>query len=277
MEIKNIFENFLAEKIIFLIHFTPKLLFGILVVFAIFHGKKYFDKLIIKILKKSLLTKSHQNLYLTISKVAFIFISLISFFFILGFKSIVAGIFAGGGITTIVLGFALREIGENFVAGLLLNISKPFKIGDVIECLKYTGEVISIELRYTQIKTFSGKYAYIPSSIIYKNPLINYTKNNIRRFDFTIGISYQDDLRKAYDLVTQELKEVEGILLDPAPNCIIDQLSPYQINLKILMWIDINGTQSPAEVKKSAITKIKEKLIKEKFNLGISTIKNLEE
>ena len=150
--IQDIIISTFNKNVELLINFTPKLLAAIVSVIIIFYFGKLFNKIILKLTKKSKFSYNYVNLFLKISKIFFIFISIIIFLHILGFKGLSAGVFASGGIVTIILGFALREIGENFCAGLLLSINKPFKLGDTIKSLEVEGQVKSIEIRYTHQK-----------------------------------------------------------------------------------------------------------------------------
>jgi small-conductance mechanosensitive channel len=169
---------------------------------------------------------------------------------------------------TIILGFALREIGENFCAGILLSINKPFKIGDTIKSLDVEGKVKSIEIRHTHIRSFDGKDIYVPSSQIYKNTLINYTKDGLRRFDFVIGIDYSSDIKKACLLIDEELIAINGILKDPAPECVVKGLLPSYIEIIVYFWINIHDNITLKKIKEDTISNIKDKLIAEKFVLS---------
>lgn len=268
MQLENILLSIFDKSLLFLANLGPKILAGIVLLIIIFYLKKFVDHIVIEILKKSKLVKSYKSLYLKLSKILYIFISLIAFFSVLGLKSIVAGIFAGGGITTIVLGFAFREIGENFIAGLLLTFSKPFEVGDVIESSGFSGTVEAIEVRSTLIKSFDGKFIYIPSSQIYKNALINYSKNGSRRFSFKINLDYSCDIEKACLLIEGELQKIKGILQDPGCDAIIDVLDPNFVKIDARFWVDLKGEKSGAALIKEASQKVKDALLKKKFILA---------
>ena len=128
----------------------------------------------------------------------FIFtIGIIVVFQILGFGDIVGGIITGAGLSAVVIGFAFKNIGENFLSGLLLAFNRPFKVGDTIQVENLSGTITSMDFRTTNIKSFEGQDIFIPNSIILNNPLINYTYKSQRRFDFTIKFDYTYDIDEA--------------------------------------------------------------------------------
>ena len=208
MDIKNIITTTFEKNVEILINFLPVLLIATIYLVAMIYLGKGLKKVILKIIKKSQFYKIHGNIFLRTTKIIYTFFGTIIFLNILGFKDLSTGLFASGGVVTIILGFALREIGENFCAGLLLSINKPFKIGDTIKSQDVEGSVKSIEIRYTHIRSADGKDVYVPSSQIYKNTLVNYTKDGLRRFDFTIGIDYCSNLKIACQAIDEELTKV---------------------------------------------------------------------
>lgn len=268
MEIGNIIKSTIEKNTQIFIEFAPTLLCAIAVFIATYYFGKIFSSIIAKILKKYRNSKSYAPLFLKISKIIFIFIGLILFLNILGFKDLSTGIFASGGVVTIILGFALREIGENFCAGLLLSINKPFRIGDTIKSGSVEGSVKSIEIRYTHIRSSDGKDIYVPSSQIYKNILINYTKDGLRRFSFTVGVDYSSNLKKACEIIDQEITTIQGILSDPAPGCVVKDLLPNYVEITVYFWMDVKDKYTTKQVRQDAIEKIKDSLIAKKIILS---------
>ena len=78
---------------------------------------------------------------------------------------------AGAGISAFIIGFALKDIGENFLAGIILAFKRPFRVGDIVDINGLKGKVLTLNLRDTQIKTGDGKDVFIPNAVIIKNPL----------------------------------------------------------------------------------------------------------
>ena len=104
-------------------------------------------------------------------------------------------------LTAIVIGFAFKDIGENFLAGVMMAFNRPFRIGDTIKSGDVEGKIVELSLRDTHIKTFDGKDVYVPNGQILKNPVYNYTIDGFLRHQFSIGIDYNSDIKKARDLI----------------------------------------------------------------------------
>ena len=115
---------------------------------------------------------------------------------ILGFGNIASGLIAGAGVSAIIFGFAFKDIGENFLAGILLAFSSPFEIGNIIEVDNKRGTVKDLNLRTTHIRNVEGKDIFIPNAIIVKSALVNYTKDGNLRLDFMIGIAPECDIQQ---------------------------------------------------------------------------------
>ena len=113
-----------------------------------------------------------------------------------GYGNITDKILAGTALTTFIVGIALKDIGENVLAGILMAFRRPFIIGDLIEVQGMRGRVKKMSLRETNIKTLDVKDVFIPNCIILKNPLENFTYNQLLRSEFFINVDYSEDLEK---------------------------------------------------------------------------------
>ncbi|TXE17012.1 mechanosensitive ion channel [Psychroflexus gondwanensis] len=120
-------------------------------------------------------------------------IVILTTFYLLGLSSFTNKLLAGAGLLTFVIGFALKDIGENFLAGIILAFKSPFRLDDLIEVNGIMGHVKDISIRETLIKTPDGKDVFLPNAIILKNPLFNYTLDGFLRYDFVVGIAYEDN------------------------------------------------------------------------------------
>ncbi|MBT8144468.1 MAG: mechanosensitive ion channel, partial [Gammaproteobacteria bacterium] len=157
---------------------------------------------------------------------------------VLGFSGVAASILTGGGVTAVVLGFAFREIGENFLAGFFLAFNRPFNHGDLIQSGDLEGVVRGITLRSTHIRTADGKDVFIPSSQIFKNPLVNYTIDGLRRFRFIVGVDYGDDPVAAADLLRQTIGQFDKVLDEPPPYAGVANLGAAYVEIEGQYWID---------------------------------------
>jgi len=157
---------------------------------------------------------------------------------ILGLGNIAMSLMAGGGMAAVVFGFAFREIGENFIAGLFLTFSRSFEVGDYIESEGLSGEVKNIELRHVHIRTLDGCDIFIPSAQIFKSPLHNFTRDGLRRPSFVVGIDYADDPKRARSVLRLAVETTAGVLSDPPANIQMSALMPQYVEIQINFWVN---------------------------------------
>lgn len=170
-----------------------------------------------------------------------IFIIILGIYFFLrlaGLTQIAVALISGTGVAGIILGFALRDIAENFISGILLSIQKPFRLEDVIEVTEHTGVVRKMTTRATTIIDFDGNHIVIPNSSIYKNIIRNFTANPKMRTHFTVGIGYDASIKRAQELALEAMSAEAAILDDPEPMVLIDNLGSSTVNLKLYFWVD---------------------------------------
>lgn len=159
--------------------------------------------------------------------------------YLLGLNSFTTKVLAGAGILTFVIGFALKDIGENFLAGIILAFKSPFKLDDLIEVNDIVGFVRDISIRETMIKTPDGKDVFLPNAIILKNPLHNYTIDGFLRYEFEVGIAYENDATAAIKLIFDTLKKNKDVLQgDKSPSVTINELAANTINIQVRFWVD---------------------------------------
>ncbi len=152
----------------------------------------------------------------------------------------VTGFVAGLGIAGFTVGFALKDIAENFVAGVLLLLQQPFDIGEAVEAGGYAGTVTNIEIRSTTIRTWDGLLVIIPNARVYGNPITNYSKIEQRRISLNVGVGYETDLDKADALLLEVARSVPGIKTDPAPFAVFKEFGDSSINATLYFWIDVS-------------------------------------
>ena len=166
-------------------------------------------------------------------------IVILSTLYLLELSSLTNKLLAGAGLLTFVIGFALKDIGENFLAGIILAFKSPFKLDDLIEVNGIIGHVKDISIRETLIKTPDGKDVFLPNGIILKNPLFNYTLDGFLRYEFIVGIAYENNPTEAIELMLKTVNNVEGVLKgDKKPTVTINELGTNSINIQIQFWVD---------------------------------------
>jgi small conductance mechanosensitive channel len=165
------------------------------------------------------------------------------------FSSLIAGL----GIAGFTIGFALQDVAKNFVAGILLLLQEPFEIGDAIEVAGYSGTVLDISLRSTDLRTWDGRHVLIPNSDIFVSPIVNFSRAASRRVQITVGVAYDTDLDKVTRIALETLKDVPGLLQDPAPSVIFSTFGDSAIEFSAYFWIDTDtvalGTAQDSGIK----------------------------
>lgn len=221
-----------------------------------------------------------------IGKIVAFIITTTGFVFLLnviGLGGIAKHIMAGAGITTFVIGFAFKDIGGNFLSGILMAFKSPFKIGDLIETNGTVGYVNELNMRDSVIKTLDGKDVYIPNSQIIKTPLFNYTIDGYLRYEIAIGLDYTADFQKSIEIINSVLAQIPEVLKDDKKTVVVvDELAVSTVNIKVLYWIDTFKSKSKAfhlYIKSKVIIKIVEELNKNNIYLpaDIIEIKNYKE
>lgn len=187
-----------------------------------------------------------------------------------GLQGIATGILTAAGASAVIIGFAFRDIGENFISGIILSFNRPFNVNDTVSIGDNFGKVQNIEFRYTKLRTFDGRDVYIPNSDVIKKPVYNYTEDGFYRFDFVAGIAYEDNIEDAEKLILKTLRNTKNVYEDDKhPNFVIaDALAVSTVNLKIYFWIKTFEYGMEALIIKGAvISNVKAALLREGFNL----------
>jgi small conductance mechanosensitive channel len=140
------------------------------------------------------------------------------------------------GIGSVAIGFALRDILQNWFAGLLILIRQPFRRGDQIEVEGFEGTVEHIEARATLIRTYDGRLVVIPNGDIYTRSVTVNTAFGCRRSEFDVGIGYGDDIDAACRAILDAMKEVPGIRADPPPQAFPWDIAASSIMIRVWWW-----------------------------------------
>lgn len=192
----------------------------------------------LRLMKKS---PNRITAHFTSQIVGFVLKSVVIFstLYLLELSSFTNKLLAGAGLLTFVIGFALKDIGENFLAGIILAFKSPFRLDDLIEVDGIMGHVKDISIRETLIKTPDGKDVFLPNAIILKNPLFNYTLDGFLRYGFMVGIAYENNPTEAIKLILETVNNVDGVLKgDKKPTVTIHELATNSININIQFWVD---------------------------------------
>lgn len=233
-----------------------------------------------KRIRKRLANKSPNHITATfisqivsfVLKTIVIFVSL----YLLGLDSFTNKVLAGAGLLTFVIGFALKDIGENFLAGIILAFKSPFRLDDLVEINGIVGFVKDISIRETLLKTRDGKDVFLPNAIILKNPLHNFTIDGFLRYEFEIGIAYENNPTEAIKIIFETLEKIGGVLQqDKKPSITISELAANTINIKVQFWVDTFKTTKSSvhnSIRSQVMNDVVEALISNGYSLPASIV-----
>ena len=157
------------------------------------------------------------------------------------------------GLGSVAIGFAFQDIFKNFLAGILLLLNEPFRIGDQIVVGTYEGAVEHIDIRFTSLRTYMGERVLLPNSLVFTSPVQVRTAYASRRTDLEVGLTYGSDLAAARSAVDRAIRATEGVLAEPAPVVDLTQFDESSIDLVVRYWskpqsVDVLRTKTQAIV-----------------------------
>lgn len=141
------------------------------------------------------------------------------------------------GACTLAIGFALQSSLSNLAAGVMIIIFKPFRIGDFVEAGGITGIVQELSIFETQLKTPDNKKIVIPNGQVTGGPITNYSAHDTRRMDLVVGVSYEDDLRKVKQVLSEVLESDPGVLKDPEHTVGVLEMADSSVNFAVRPWV----------------------------------------
>lgn len=136
------------------------------------------------------------------------------------------------------IGLALNGAVANLAGGVVILITRPFRVDDFIEAQGVSGTVEDIHITCTRIRTGDNKVVYLPNGALSAGTIINYSEKDTRRVDFTFSIGYANDFEKAKAIVMDICKSHELVLKDPAPMVRVSEHGASSINLVARVWVN---------------------------------------
>ncbi len=202
-----------------------------------------FKSVVSKLLSKS---HTHRNLVRVFQRIggALIFFIGLMIAMVIAIPGFTPAKLVGAlGIGSVAIGFAFKDIFQNLLSGILLLLSEPFRIGDQIVSGEFEGTVEDIKVRATTIRTYDGRQVVIPNSQLYTSALTVNTAYKRRRLELTVGIGYEDDIRKAKEVILQALEKAETVSKLAEPSVVATEFGASSIDLKV-RWFINDGTQA---------------------------------
>ena len=244
----------------------PSIFIGLVIFVTFFWLSKPIANLLTKPLTK---TTNNRLIQLVIRRTMSLLIVLLGLYILLrlvGLTQFAVALLSGTGVLGLIVGFAFKDIAENFLSSLLLSIQRPFKLGDIVEVAGYLGVVKKMTSRATTLVDFNGDHIQLPNATIYKNAIRNLTANPNIRASFDIGIGYDTDFDYAQSLVENIMKQHPAILEEPAPQVLVNSLGSSTCNLRLYFWIN-SEINSQLKISSVLMKKVVEVFLEEKVTM----------
>ena len=229
-------QPYLDQFIAFFIAGTPRLLTA----FVIFFLSLYLARLISNLLRRVLQRRRAPagvvqllgQLVLWSIVVAGTITALQQFFEVTAFL-------AGLGILGFTIGFALQDIMKNFASGVILLLQQPFHVGETIGVKGFDGTVLAIDLRATEMRAADGRVVILPNAEVLANPIINFSRANERRVEFSLNLSHTSDPQTVRKIVLEGIENVKGYVDTPEPVIVFNSITDHALELNASFWIDV--------------------------------------
>lgn len=218
-----------------IIDFLPELGSALFVILFTWLTARFVRSAIRQAMQK---TSADQNIQSLVVRIGGIFTWLIGLTVMISVLKIdAAGIFAALGLTGAALGFAVRDIIANFISGIVLLSSRPFKIGDSVTIETYDGVVEDLAIRATILKTVDGKEITIPNAKVFASVVTKHSAQSSRRIVIPLSILYDSSFEQVKGLVISTINSLEGIATEPPLAVNITNFSGNIINLEVWFWV----------------------------------------
>jgi len=171
--------------------------------------------------------------------------------------TLIGTILGAAGVLGIALGFAFRNIVENYLAGILIALRQPFAARDVVSIEGHAGTVLRTTTSETTLMDADGNHVRLPNSMIINGKVLNYTRNPLRRFTVSVGVGTLVDLESAQETGLETLRCMKGVIDDPDPSSRVAVLGDSSVTLEFFGWVD-QRESSYAKVASEAHRLIKE-------------------
>lgn len=199
---------------------------------------KFVRKYSYKIIQKLSTIQTINKLFSSFMYVVVILITIFTALNIIGLDKAVTTVLAGAGILGLALAFAFQDVAANFMSGIFMSFRHPFDVGDLVKVNDKMGRIEAVNLRDTTLITLEGQRLIIPNKSVFQNAIENFSSTGKRRLDFTVGISYGDDLEKVRSLVKECLANLPQRDMEKEVEVFYDEFGDSSINFKLRVWLN---------------------------------------
>jgi small conductance mechanosensitive channel len=223
------------DLIVTFVIFVPRLIGTLIFLFVFWLIYRGIRKMVMGSVKKEGVDSSIRDLLGSLIKWA-----------VMGFGVVIAcnqlgipivAMLTGVSIIGLAVGFAAQETLANFIAGIVIFIDKPFRVGDWIEVEDVFGQVRRVTFRSTRVLTLDGDMNVFPNTHMLSNKVSNHSAHPLNRVNIPIGIAYKESIDKAREVLLALVKEDNRLLKDPAPSVVVKECADSSVNLLLRFWI----------------------------------------
>jgi small conductance mechanosensitive channel len=175
------------------------------------------------------------------------------------------------GIGGVAIGFAFRDVLQNLLAGVLILLTRPFRIGDQIRHGDQEGTVEDIWVRATVLRTYDNRRILIPNASLFTDKIEVITAYERRRLQFPLTIGNGDEIARARDVVVRALRSTPGVLADPAPEALVTGLGGAGVDMVARFWIDPPRRREAVDALDGAVEAVKRALAEAGIDLPFPT------
>lgn len=219
-----------------ILHFCKVLVLALVIILVALFVGRLTRKIIMRAVEKvPSLDHSVGNIFYSIARTFIWLFTVLIILDLFGFNT--ASLLTVLGAAGLAVGLAMKDSLSNIAAGLMLLLLRPYKIGDYVDCGSVSGTIKEMGLFTTILSTPDGIFIAAPNSVIFGTPVKNYSRNDTRRVDITVGISYGDSLPQGIKILQSLMEKNEIILKDPAPQVLVADLADSSVNLTLRFWV----------------------------------------
>lgn len=172
------------------------------------------------------------------------------------------------GLTSVAIGFSLKDVLGNYISGVILLAARPFRINDQVVISDYEGTITQIQLRAITLQTYDGRLVYIPNQQVFQSSIVNITASPFRRSSIIFGVDDSADLNLVKQIIQETVANIMGVESERKIMVLVKELIPSTVNIEVLFWVN-SRRQSFLQVTSDVCQGIKEAL--EKANIETPT------
>ena len=227
-------ESILEQAQLWLAHYGMQVVGAVAILVLGMLAAKTITKIFRKVLRRAKVDETLVSFGGNMLQFVMIMLVIIAALARLGFQT--SSLIAMMGAAALAVGLSLQSNLSNLAAGVLILIFRPFRLGEMVEMGGVFGKVEEITIMVTKLRMVDGKLAVMPNTKAFNDKLINFTAAKTRRVDLVIGIGYDDDIKKAKDILQRLVTEDPRVLKEPKPSIIVLNLGDSSVDIGVRPW-----------------------------------------